>query len=250
MLKGQKALYLSGQDVFVPACNIKIKQPTLKEIAIFGEDSFLVAAQLLGKTEMFIEPIRRGNPMLSEFSDFQLLLVLITQQPDMKSSMMTFFDLVFPEYEIMFGDGTINFKMEDKIVGQIQTFNFEMIKEEIKNMFIPVLGDQEEEIQYDPVNDRAKEIADKIKKGRAKVAEIKAGPQEEGDSLIARLASSLSVGLSMDINTIYNYTMYQLCDVFNRYLLKTKYDFYMKVSTTPLMDTSKLEEPKDWLGNI
>ncbi len=249
MAKGNKALYLSGQDIFIPECNIKLRQPRLKDIAVFGEDQFLVAAQLFGKTEIFTTPLKEGNPMLSEFSDFQLLLVMIFQQSDLRDSMQTFFELVFPDYKVSYGDGTINFEFDGQIVGQIQVFNFDAFSKVIKEIFIPVLGDQEEEIVYDPVNDKAKEIADKIKRGRAKVAEIKNGPQDDS-SLIARLTSSLSIGLAMDINILFNYTMYQLCDVFNRYLLKTKYDFYMKVSTTPLMDTSKLEEPKEWLGNL
>jgi hypothetical protein len=56
--------------------------------------------------------------------------------------------------------------------------------------------------------------------------------------------------MNIDINTIYNYTPFQLYDAFNRYWKKVSNDFYTKVSTTPMMDTSKMEEPESWSENI
>ena len=49
----------------------------------------------------------------------------------------------------------------------------------------------------------------------------------------------------MVINVFYNYTPFQLYDAFNRYFAKVQSDFYTKVSTTPLMDVSKMETPED-----
>ena len=54
----------------------------------------------------------------------------------------------------------------------------------------------------------------------------------------------------MDINILYEYTPFQLFDVFKRYMLKVAYDLHMKIVTTPFMDTSKMEDPKNWLDNL
>ena len=54
----------------------------------------------------------------------------------------------------------------------------------------------------------------------------------------------------MDINILYNYTPFQLQNAFNRYWKKVSSDLYQKVSTTPMMDVSKMEEPDDWSANI
>ena len=54
----------------------------------------------------------------------------------------------------------------------------------------------------------------------------------------------------MDINIFFNYTPFQLCDAFNRYFLKVQHDLYMKVSTTPLMDVSSMEQPEAWTDNL
>ena len=54
----------------------------------------------------------------------------------------------------------------------------------------------------------------------------------------------------MDINILYNYTPFQLFDAYKRYQVKQAYDLYQKVATTPMMDTSKMTEPDNWLDNI
>jgi hypothetical protein len=74
----------------------------------------------------------------------------------------------------------------------------------------------------------------------------KEGPQ----SLFGRYTSILSVGLQMDINIFYNYTPFQLYDTFQRYFSKVSSDLYTKVSTTPLMDVTNMEPPKDWSRNL
>ena len=54
----------------------------------------------------------------------------------------------------------------------------------------------------------------------------------------------------MDINIFYNYTLFQLYDSFLRYTTKIQYDFYMRVSTMPMMDTSEMKEPNNWLDDL
>ena len=69
-------------------------------------------------------------------------------------------------------------------------------------------------------------------------------------SLIGSYTSILSVGMGMDINIFYNYTLFQLYDSFLRYTTKMQYDFYMRVSTMPMMDTSEMKEPNNWLDDL
>ena len=51
--------------------------------------------------------------------------------------------------------------------------------------------------------------------------------------------------MNIDINILYGYTPFQLYNLFMRYWKKINSDFYQKVSTTPMMDVSKMEEPDD-----
>ena len=38
---------MSGVDIPVPECQITVHQPTIKEIALIGEENFLTGSQLL-----------------------------------------------------------------------------------------------------------------------------------------------------------------------------------------------------------
>lgn len=246
-LKGDDiALYLSGQPVPIKACNIIAVQPSIKQIVAFGESDFLLAANFLGKPESHIEKIKKGNPDLNNYTDYQIYVALMRQDGFLKESIDKFFILVFPDYEVNIEED-IEFKQEDKRVGMINPFNVEAFKEVIKNLFLVGSGGKD----YNPVNGKAAELAKKFQKAHEKIQAMKSGPQEsEKATLFGSYASILSIGMNMDINILYNYTPFQLQNAFNRYWKKVSSDLYQKVSTTPMMDVSKMEEPDDWSANI
>ena len=251
MKKGEKVgLYLSGQPVQIEDCNIAITQPTIKDVVVYGEDEFLICVNILGHPENIVNQMKQGNSELAAFDDFQLLLVVLRQEPTIKQSIIDLFNLIFPEYEIKFEDASIDFYIiqeeQKRLVGRIHAFNFSNFQEIINDLFEPV---NEGDVEYNPVNDAAAEIAAKLKAGRERKKQQNAereGPQ----SLFGRYTSILAIGMQMDINIFYSYTPFQLYDAFNRYFAKVQSDFYTKVSTTPLMDVSKMETPEDWVRNL
>ena len=253
MTKGVNVgLYLSGQPVQVKPCNVAITQPKIKDIVVFGEDEFLIGLNLFGHPENLTNPMKQGNSELIQFNDFQLLLVAIKQEPLIKSNVLNFLKLICPNYEIDITDSAIEFRIEQgeikRTVGMINTFNFEAFQEVVNDLF-EATNMSESEPDYNPANDAAAAIAEKIKKGRARKNKMNAdkeGPQ----SLFGRYASILSIGMQMDIEIFFNYTPFQLYDAFNRYFAKVNSDFYSRVSTMPFMDTSKMDTPPDWSRNL
>lgn len=253
VIQGQNVgLYLSGQPIQVKDCNIAIVQPKIKDIVIYGEDEFLVGINLLAHTENMTNKMREGNSQLESFNDFQLLLVVMQQEPIIKDSILNLLNLICPDYQIDITDNSIEFRVTQEertfIAGMINTFNFEAFQQVVNDLFEPHI-ENDGEPDYNPANAAAADIAKKIQEGRARKRQLIAdaeGPQ----SMFGRYTSILSIGLQMDINIFFNYTPFQLYDTFNRYFVKVSYDFYMKVSTTPLMDTSKMEEPKEWTKNL
>ena len=182
---------------------------------------------------------------LGIISDFQLLLILIEEDPTVKRMIMDLFGLIFPEYEVKITEQSIDFIMEQNdiktIVGRLHPFNFENFQIMLSDAFIPI-GDDDREPDYNPANEMAKKIADKIQQGREKVHAMQA--EAEGDkSLYAQYASILSIGMHMDINIFFNYTPFQLNDAFRRFFSKESSDFYKRLASMPLMDVSKVEEP-------
>ena len=93
------------------------------------------------------------------------------------------------------------------------------------------------------------DIAEKIKKGREKVHAQKATSEGE-HSLFADYCSTLSIGMHMDVGIFFNYTPFQLYDAYRRFFSKEQSDFYMRVTSMPMMDTSKMEAPPEWQRNL
>ena len=99
---------------------------------------------------------------------------------------------------------------------------------------------------FNPANDRAREIAEKLRKGREKAAAAK-GESIAEVSILSRYVSILAVGNHKDINDLMEYTVYQLYDEFERYQLKLSYDMYIKQLLAGAKDP---EKPKDWMKDI
>lgn len=255
MIQGNDvALFLSGQAVPLPQCKVVVSQPTIKQICVYGESNFLMVAQLFGKSDSFVKSIKQGNPELEMLSNFQIVMIIINQDQNTKINVENFFELIFPTYDVTINERDFVFSLkdedEDGIVGIINDFNYEEFFKLIGDLFI-FKSSSEKEIEYDPANSRANEIAEKLKKGREKVAKIKNKEKGNEDmSIFGNYASSLSIGLGMDINIFYNYTPFQLYDAFGRYWLKVSHDFYQKIASTPLMDVSKMKEPEEWSKNM
>ena len=255
MKQGEKAgLYLSGLPIQVKDCNIAITQPTIKDVVVFGEDDFLVGVNLIAKTSKFLTIKPTGNSQLPMLSDFQLLLVVMSQDEEVEKIIHNFFKLVCPNYIIDYQEAYISFyiqdeKEEDKnyLVGQLNPFTFPSLQTIVDDLFNPTTLDGEPD--YDPANDLAAQIAKKLEAGRKRKQKMRAeteGPQ----SMFAKYVSILSIGLQMDVNIFFNYTPFQIYDAFTRYFDKVSSDLYTKVATTPLMDASAMEEPQEWTRNL
>lgn len=249
-IQGDLGQMLAGLPIMVKGCNIAITQPSIRDICALGEDLFLGCVEMFNHTDRVVEQIKMGNSQLARLSDFHVLIVVLQEEPRTRSEIDSVFELIFPNYVWEIAPGSINFRLEEhgQIVGQLNPMNYEGFQEAIRTLFLP--SNREDNEDYNPANERAAEIARKLKAGKDKLAKMKEKDNPSPPSIFANYASILSVALGMDINVLYNYTPFQLFDAFIRYNYKMAYDLFQKVSTTPMMDTSKLEEPKHWMETI
>ena len=241
----QIALYLSGQDVPVIECNIVIHQPTVKQIVLFKETVFISATQLFGKIDDNIFRIRESNPSIEQFTDFQILMAILNQDEEVRENINTFFELIFPQYIIKICEEDICFYYNEQKVGIINSYNYKIFCDTIDKLF----GLPTDKKKYNPANKKAQELAEKFKR-REEILAKKKGKSDDSPSLFGSYISILSVGMNIDINILLNYTPFQLYDIFDRYWKKVNSDFYQKISTTPMMDVSKIEEPDSWTDNL
>lgn len=150
--------------------------------------------------------------------------------------------LLFPEYEITFTKKAIILKKENE-ESSLNSNNFEEFQDILKQMFS--FGDTNGVPQdFNPDGPMAARIAEKLKKRHQVLAEK--NPNDNFD-IIGRYVSVISTGLSIDINSVMNYTIYQLFDQIKRYELKTSYDLYVKGKFAGAQDT---KEPEDWMKSV
>ena len=247
---GELALQ-TGIDIPFREGGFTIHNPTLKEISYIGEDCFLIGIRTLNFSKELLEDKDKNGT--KDSSNFDILLTILkddsnAQSKKIKACVMLVLFLIFPDCEISFNEEIILIK--DEKIGRINNSNFEEFKKNISELFClnQFLESSED---YNPGNQKAKEIAEKLKKGRAKVNAIKDKEKEGGDedsnkvAIYAKYLSILSVGLNKDKNELRNYTVYQLLDEFKRFTSKQSFDIALEARMAGAKD---LDEIDNWMN--
>lgn len=237
-------LLLSGVDIPFQQAQISIHQPTIKEISFIGEEAFFIGCELLNFSKDILATEDKTN--LEDRTNFEVLMSImkdksLTAQKGKVSALMVL-TLIFPGYEIHIQKDCISLVKEND-VHNINNQNFEDFKRIIVAMFC--LKERSADQEYNPAGKKARELAEKMKKGRQKAAAAKGEVQKV--SLLSRYVSILSVGENKGFDTLLDYTVYQLFDEFNRFELKQKYDIYVQAKMAGAKD---LEEVDNWMKDI
>lgn len=242
-------ILLSGIDIPLREAALVIHQPRIKEIALIGEDSFFMGYELLkfSKDSLTSEDkARLGNQ-----TDFDIIMSIMNdkQNPDFqRNSVCTLMllTILFPEYEIQLNRKDITFikRQDEQEVFKtcLNNANYESFKQIIEQI-VPLGKGKSEE--YNPSGDLARRIADKLKQGNQKRAELQNTDQKV--SIFSRYISILTVGEQKDMNSFMNYTPYQLFDEYERFILKTNYDITFKLKIAGAKD---VKDADDWMKDI
>ena len=242
-------LLLSGNDIPFPGARVNIHQPTLKEIAMIGEEQFFIGCGFLNFSKELLSDSDKIR--LSDYNDFDIFMSIIIQQTeDTKRSIDAVFlvlTLIFPLYQISVRDNMIILSREQEELS-INRNNFNEFKSIITAMFNLNIGGQNNE-NYNPVGDMATRIAEKFKKRHEHLAKI--AKEQSGDdkkvSILSRYASILAIGLQLSLNEIMQWTVCQLYDEFQRFQLKMQWDAYIQARMAGATD---LEEVDNWMINL
>ena len=242
MLLNNRLLLLCGGDIPFPEASITIHVPTLQEISYIGEQTFFTAAQTFTiNKNLFGE----GNFELDNTSNFQIFMTIMKEQEtrDKKEAIITLFQLIFPQCQVIMTPMSILLNKE----GQqtiVDENNFEILQEIIKEIFCVNSGPMDQ-ATFNPADEKAREIAEKLMRGRQRVAEQKG---ETNSSAFGRYLSILTIGLNaMPLSEAMNLTMYQLYDLVERYTLYLNWDLDIR---TRLAGGKPDSKPDDWMKNI
>lgn len=235
---------MCGCDIPVPAFQTVIHPLTLREIGLMGEENFFEATNYLCLEK---EWITQDKTVLETYSNFQLFMKVL-QDPassEKKESVHTLLSLLFPFCSVSFTPNSIllyNKELKQAMLIDDNTFDdFQVI---IKTVLC--LGDmqQGDNIKYNPANERAKRIADKIMKSRLKIAEIKKNKKE---SALTKYISILCIGNKMSLNECLGLTLFQLFDLMERFSLYSNWENDFRVR---LAGGDPKKEAENWMKNL
>lgn len=231
----------SGIDIPFADTGYSIHQPRMIEIAEIGEEDFFQFVNLFS--------ISKDNFTKSEeIADEELFLymyhsVVQGEDKEMEAKAVKFLLLLFPSFTVgVFHEYNIFLIIDPDDFSKgfltINHINFPALRDIVRQIFF--LGETTLEEEYNPSNEQARTIAEKLKRGK-KIASSQNGSSEEDKNFLLRYCSVLSVGLKLDMNIVLNYTFPQLRDTINRYHLHQNFDIGVLFKTV-----GSKEELENW----
>ena len=232
---------MCGTDYPVPECQLVIHQPRIKEIAFIGEADFFSGIQCLCVNKsMFI----KDESLLANTNNFQIFMTIMSEKEaaDKKFAVQQVFTLIFPKYKVMMTPRSVLLSGEGTTI-QIDESNFENLQQAITNICCLRTGPMDQQ-SFNPANAKAREIAEKLMRGRAKVAAEKG---QNNISIFSQYLSILTVGLHMPLQEIMDLTMFQLYDLVERYMLYINWDMDVRCR---LAGGKPDNQPDNWMKSI
>ena len=237
---------MAGIDIPIPELQLTIHVPVIKEIALMGETKFFMAVQYLCLDK---ESLIQDETLLSSLTNFQVLMKVVeqSQDKDKKNAVIMLLTLLFPDYiPVITRNSIILTKQGENQPLLIDDNNFDIFQSVLKEILCVNSLFQGNNVIYNPANDRAKEIAEKLMRGRRKVAEIKSKGNNE--SVLTRYISILTIGSNtMSLEDCLNLNMFQIFDLMERYNAFIEWDVDLRVR----LAGGKPDKPvESWMRDI
>ena len=233
---------MCGTDIPVPECQIIIHQPSIKEIALIGESDFFSGIQCLCLNKsMFV----KDESDLANTSNFQIFMTIMSEKEaaDKKFSVQQVCTLLFPKYKVSFTPRSIMIMGGEQPI-MIDENNFEFLQAAITDICCLKTGPMDQQA-FNPSDAKAREIAEKLMRGRSRVAAQKG---ETNVSIFSQYLSIITVGLnSMSLQNAMDLTMFQLYDLVERYMLYINWDMDIR---SRLAGAKPENQPDNWMKNI
>lgn len=237
-----RLLLMCGLDIPFPELQMTIHQPKIKEIALIGESNFFIAVQCLSIDKNFL---RQDKTLLQNTNNFQIFMTVMLEKEakDKKKATQQLLSILFPNYNITFTPQSILLSKGD-FSAIIDATIFDQLQNIIKQIFC-TSNFNNQQGGFNPANEKAREIAEKLMRGRQRVAELNGSANA---SIFSQYLSILTVGLSsMSLQELMDLTMFQLYDLVERYQLYISWDIDIR---SRLAGAKPDDKPDNWMKNI
>lgn len=233
---------MCGVDIPIPECELTIHQPRIKEISFVGERDFFIGIQCLCISKTMFT---KDESLLETTNNFQIFMKIMSEKEaiDKKNAVQQVMTLLFPSSKVIFTPRSIIISNNGASV-MIDDNNFEFLQAAISSICCLKTGPMEQQT-FNPADAQARSIAEKLMRGRQRVAAQKG---EVDVSILSQYLSTLTVGLpSMSLQELMNLTIYQLYDLIERYMLYVNWDIDIR---SRLAGASPENKPDNWMKNI
>lgn len=239
---------LTGADIPFKEGKLLIHQPTLKEIAIIGEDDFFIGCGLLTISKNILNSQDKID--LDKINDFNIFMSIINGTVGIDKNLQKNIDCAFNVLYLLFPALDIKAEKDKLIIGEgyIDKTNFSEFKNILKTIFNLSFKDSEVQKDYKPATNKAQQIAEKLKKRHQDLI-ARSGVAANGKEvrIFGRYMSIISVYNGISFKDLEQYTVFQLYDTFNRVQLKIAYDMAMRAKLAGAKD---VKNPDDWMKDI
>lgn len=241
-----ETLLMGGNDVPFIEAGLVVHQPTLKEIGyIGGEAEFRWGCEVLNISKESLHDVDKN--VLDNIDNFDIFMKLMNDhESDMhslKESAIKVLSILFPSYDMMVREDALVFT-KDSEEHYIRKDTFPIFQQILVDICC-LKGSDSDSTDFNPKSEIAKQIAEKIKKGKSRAQA--ASTKDNKISILGRYASILAIGLRIDLNIIMGYTIFQLKDQYKRYQLWSVADTNLKAR---LAGATDLEDPEDWRQDL
>lgn len=233
---------MTGVDIPIPECQLIMHQPTIEEISYLGENDFFLGVQTLCVNKSMI--VVEDKTALDEINNFQVFMTVMNDKStqDKRENVNSVLQLMrlgkaaFTPRSLILTDNNNQTHMIDET-------NFDKLQDALKLVTCANSGPMDQQA-FNPADEKAREIAEKLMRGRQRVAAQKGGSVS---STFGRYLSILQIALHIPITQLRQLTMYQLYDALERYMLHVNWDLDVR---TRLAGGKPDTHPDDWMKDI
>lgn len=240
-MKDLRLALMTGIDIPIPECRLILHQPKIIEVAFLGDTDFYTGIQTLCLYKSMFSLDESG---LDDLDTFQIFMMVIKEKEmkDKKQAVKDVLNILFPNYTSIFTPMSLIMKdKEEQVI--IDSNNFEVLQNVIRTVCCINSGPMDQQA-FNPANEKAREIAQKLMRGRERVAAQK---KNSISSMFVQYLSILSVALNLSIEELKNYTIFQFYDLIERYSLWLNWDIDIR---TRLAGGKPDNHPDNWMKSL
>lgn len=232
---------MTGIDIPIPECKLILHQPSILEISYLGDTPFFTGVQTLS---IYKSMFASDKVDLDNINNFQIFMMVMTDKEtaSKKRNTLDVLALLFPKYKIILTPQSLLFT-KDAESTIVDESNFESLQTVMRAVFC-VNNGQMDQNSFNPANEAAKAIAEKLMRGRQRIAAEKGASTS---STFVQYLSILSVALHIPVTELQKYTIFQFYDLIERYSLYMNWDIDVR---TRLAGGKPDSHPDNWMKNI